>query len=96
MQTNEPTSRWLNPDTYRLLAAVLAAGGSLLMTLNWPAQNWVAFAGIIVLFVAASVAIAGVFAGLRIRSARAAVHNLVIMLWAVLLPLVLLARQVHG
>ncbi len=96
MPPSNPTSRWLDPDTYRLLAAVLAAVGSLLMTLNWQAQNWAAFAGIIVLFVAASVAIAGVFAGLRIRSARATVHNLVIMLWAVLLPLVLLARQVHG
>ncbi len=79
----------------RSLGFGVAAVGSLLMTLNWQALNIVAFIGILVMFVAATVAIIGVALALRDKNGQLIVQNIVIMMWAVLLPLILLVRQVY-
>ncbi len=76
------------------LAFVVAAIGSLLMTLNWQAQNIVAFAGVLIMFLAAIVAIIGVALALKEKNGQLIVKNIIVMMWAVLLPLILLVRQV--
>lgn len=89
------TSPWLNPYRYRNAAFAVATVGSLLMSLNWQAQNIAAFIGIMILFVAAFIAIAGVMAGLRQKQGGAIIQCVVLLMWSVLLPLVLLAQQYH-
>lgn len=92
---NQPkTPFWLKPETHRNTAASVAAVGSLLLLLNWPAQNVAAFIGIIVLFMAAFVAMAGVMAALKRQRIGLVVPCLLLMMWSVLLPLVLLSRAV--
>ena len=71
------------------LAAAVAAVGSVLLLLNWPAQNVAAFIGIIVLFMGAFVAMAGVMAALKHHRIGLVVQCLLLMMWSVLLPLVL-------
>lgn len=53
-----------------------------------------AFIGIIVLFMAAFVAMAGVMAALKRQRIGLVVPCLLLMMWSVLLPLVLLSRAV--
>ena len=92
---NQPKiSFWLKPETHRNSAAAVAAVGSVLLLLNWPAQNVAAFIGIIVLFMAAFVAMAGVMAALKHHRIGLVVQCLLLMMWSVLLPLVLLSRAV--
>ncbi len=73
----------------------VAAIGSLLMTLNWQAQNIVVFIGILVMFAAAIIAIVGVFLGLRDKNGQLIVQNIVILMWSVLLPLILLVTKFY-
>lgn len=86
---------WRDPVSLRNAAFSLAMAGTVIFALSlrngW---NAAAFAGVLVLFAAAAADIFGVFFALAKRDMAVVSHHFMIMLWAILLPLILMvARQ---
>ncbi|WP_037585749.1 hypothetical protein [Stenoxybacter acetivorans] len=88
------TDFWVNPRTYRQAAFYVNLVGSLLFTLNWQAQNPVAFVGVLILFISAFIAITGVMLGIKKQDNTLVIQCVILMMWAILLPLILLSKHI--
>lgn len=81
---------WRQARTFRTVAFVVAVCGSVALFLAFQAQSVWFLPIMAVLFLAAIVAIIGVFLALAERKVGEVVLNLLLMLWLVGLPLVLI------
>ncbi|MDO5686812.1 MAG: hypothetical protein Q4G42_05460 [Neisseria sp.] len=80
---------------YRSFAFVLAVCGSLLLYFGFSGDMLWAFIGVIVMFVGAVGAIVAVMMGIRDKNVHEIMLSLLLLLWLVLLPLIMMARQLN-
>lgn len=88
-----PLARFKRAETYRSAAFMAAVVGSLLLYFGLAEQSLWAFVGFIIMFLGAAIAIVAVVLGIRDKSVHEIVLGLVLLMWLVLLPLIMLSRQ---
>lgn len=86
---------WKKSRLYRSIAFVVAACGSVALFLAFRAHSIWFLPIMAMMFLAAMVAIIGVFLALSERKVGEVVLNLLLMLWLIALPLVLINIQIQ-
>lgn len=86
---------WKKSQLYRSIAFVVAACGSVALFLAFRSQSLWFLPIMAIMFLAAIVAIVGVFLALAERKVGEVVFNLLLMLWLIALPLVLINMKIQ-